>query len=322
MKFLNVILGALILLGSAAVQPAASADNIKVQISNVEGSFLFGAVADRKGFFTQEGFNAQLIRIGGNIMVPALANGDIDYTLMFGSVVRATLSGFPFKVVASFVDAPTGALVGKAGLTPQNLKGKTIAVSSFGAGAHVTAVLTVQHLNINPNEVKFVAAGGDSNRLATLQNGLVDAALLNPAAAARAEKLGFRMIAKSYDLFTFPYAGLGTTNKKLAEKPAEVKRVLKALIRGSRFMRERENPDEVIQILSQWARIDRQSAADYYDATWKSSSADGSIPEKGMRLVIEDAKAAMKIDREITPAELADSTLLREAQKEMKLKGK
>jgi ABC-type nitrate/sulfonate/bicarbonate transport system substrate-binding protein len=321
-KFLNVILGALILLGSAAVQPAASADNIKVQISNVEGSFLFGAVADRKGFFTQEGFNAQLIRIGGNIMVPALANGDIDYTLMFGSVVRATLSGFPFKVVASFVDTPTGALVGKAGLTPQNLKGKTIAVSSFGAGAHVTAVLTVQHLNINPNEVKFVAAGGDSNRLATLQNGLVDAALLNPAAAARAEKLGFRMIAKSYELFTFPYAGLGTTNKKLAEKPAEVKRVLKALIRGSRFMRERENPDEVIQILSQWARIDRQSAADYYDATWKSSSADGSIPEKGMRLVIEDAKAAMKIDREITPAELADSTLLREAQKEMKLKGK
>ena len=121
---------------------------------------MFGAVAERKGFFTQEGLNAELIRIGGNIMVPALANGDIDYTLMFGSVVRATLSGFPFKGVASFVDAPTGALVGKAGVTAQNLKGKTIAVSSFGAGAHVTAVLTVQHLNINPNEVKFVAAGG------------------------------------------------------------------------------------------------------------------------------------------------------------------
>jgi ABC-type nitrate/sulfonate/bicarbonate transport system substrate-binding protein len=224
--------------------------------------------------------------------------------------------------VASFVDSPTGALVGKADLTPQGLKGQTIAVSSFGAGAHVTAVLTVQHLNINPNEVKFVAAGGDSNRLATLQNGLVDAALLNPAAAARAEKMGFRVIAKSYELFTFPYAGLGTTNKKLAEKPAEVKRVLKALIKGSRFMRERENRDETVQVLSQWARIDRQSAADYYDATWKSSSADGSIPEKGLRLVLEDAKSAMKIDRDIQPAEVADFALVREAQKELKLKVK
>ena len=38
-----------------------------------------------------------------------------------------------------------------------------------------------------------------------LQNGLVDAALLNPAAAARAEKLGFRVIARSYELFTFPF---------------------------------------------------------------------------------------------------------------------
>lgn len=323
MKFFNSLLAACILLASVFLDVAASADNVKISISNVEGSFLFGAVAERKGFFTQEGLNAELIRIGGNIMVPALANGDIDYTLMFGSVVRATLSGFPFKVVASFVDAPTGALVGKAGLTPQNLKGKTIAVSSFGAGAHVTAVLTVQHLNINPNEVKFVAAGGDSNRLATLQNGLVDAALLNPAAAARAEKLGFRVIAKSYDLFTFPYAGLGTTSKKLAEKPAEVKRVLKALIKGSRFMRERENRDETIQVLSQWARIDRQSAADYYDATWKSSSADGTIPEKGLRLVLEDAKSAMKIDRDIAPAEVAaDPQLLREAQKELKLKVK
>jgi ABC-type nitrate/sulfonate/bicarbonate transport system substrate-binding protein len=321
-KFACVMLAALFLAGSVFVNAAASANNVKISISNVEGSFLFGAVAERKGFFTQEDLNVELIRIGGNIMVPALANGDIDYTLMFGSVVRATLSGFPFKVVASFVDAPTGALVGKAGLTPQNLKGKTIAVSSFGAGAHVTAVLTVQHLNLNPNEVKFVAAGGDSNRLATLQNGLVDAALLNPAAAARAEKLGFRVIAKSYDLFTFPYAGLGTTSKKLAEKPAEVKRVLKALIRGSRFMKERENREETIQVLSQWARIDRQSAADYYDATWKSSSADGTIPEKGMRLVIEDAKSAMKIDRDVAPAEVADSTLLREAQKEMKLKVK
>jgi hypothetical protein len=85
-------------------------------------------------------------------------------------------------------------------------------------------------------------------------------------------------------------------------------------------MRERENRDEVIQILSNWARIDKQSASDYYDATWKSSSADGTIPEKGLRLVLEDAKTAMKIDRDINPGEVADSTLLREAQKEMKLK--
>jgi ABC-type nitrate/sulfonate/bicarbonate transport system substrate-binding protein len=319
MKLLGVVMVALCIVGGFADKSAVAADTVKISISNVEGSFLFGAVAAKKGFFAEENLNAELIRIAGNVMVPAMANGEIDYTLMFGSVVRATLSSFPFKVAGSFVDSPTGALVGKPTVTsPQSLKGKSIAVSSFGAGAHVTAVLTVQHLGMSPNDVKLVASGGDAGRLAALQNGLVDAALLNPAAAARAERLGFRVIAKSYDLFTFPYAGLGTTNRKLAEKPAEVKRVLKALIKGSRFMRE--NRDETVQVLSEWARIDRQSAADYYDATWRSSSPDGSIPEKGLRLVIEDAKSALKIQRDVSFAEVADDSLVKEVQREMKIK--
>jgi len=320
-KFLCLALTATWIVAGFTGRTATAADTVKISISNVEGSFLFGAVAAKKGFFAQENLNAELIRIAGNVMVPAMANRDIDYTLMFGSVVRATLSGFPFKVAGSFVDSPTGALVGKATVTtPQSLKGKSIAVSSFGAGAYVTAVLTVQHLGMSPNEVKLVASGGDAGRLAALQNGLVDAALLNPAAAARAERLGFRVIAKSYELFTFPYAGLGTINKTLAEKPAEVKRVLRALIKGSRYMRE--NRDETVQVLSEWARIDRQSALDYYDATWKSSSPDGSIPEKGLRLVIEDAKTALKINRDVSFSEVADDSLVKEVQRDMKIKGR
>lgn len=110
------------------------------------------------------------------------------------------------------------------------------------------------------------------------------------------------------------------TNKKLAQKPAEAKRVLKALIKGSRYMRE--NRDDTVQVLSEWARIDRQSALDYYDATWKSSSLDGGIPEKGLRLVIEDAKSALKIDRDIAYSEVADFSLVKEAQRELKVKGR
>jgi NitT/TauT family transport system substrate-binding protein len=314
----TLVLAVFLLLAVPTAEVARAADTVKISISNVEGSFLFGAVAAKKGFFAQENLNAQLVRIAGNVMVPALANGDIDYTLMFGSVVRANLSGFPFKVVASFVDSPTGALVGKAHLTtPESLKGRSIAVSSFGAGAYVTAVLTVQHLGVSPNDVKFVSSGGDAGRLAALENNLVDAALLNPAAAARAERLGFRVIARSYELFTFPYAGLGLNQKRITEKPAEIKRVLKALIRASRFMRE--NREETVQVLVDWARIDRQSAVDYYDATWQSSSQDGTIPEKGLRLVIEDAKRALKIDREVSFTDVADFSLVKEAQKELKI---
>ena len=132
MKFLAMVLAVLGVVAGFVDKSAVAADTVKISISNVEGSFLFGAVAAKKGFFAEENLNAELIRIAGNVMVPAMANGDIDYTLMFGSVVRATLSGFPFKVAGSFVDSPTGALVGKPTVTsPQSLRGKSIAVSSF-----------------------------------------------------------------------------------------------------------------------------------------------------------------------------------------------
>lgn len=47
MKFVSVVSGALLLVGWAFADIAATADNVKISISNVEGSFLFGAVAER-----------------------------------------------------------------------------------------------------------------------------------------------------------------------------------------------------------------------------------------------------------------------------------
>jgi len=44
---------------------------------------------------------------------------------------------------------------------------------------------------------------------------------------------------------------------------------------------------------------------------------DGTIPEDGPRLVIEEARKDLGISREVSFGEIADSTLLREAQREL-----
>ena len=90
--------------------------------------------------------------------------------------------------------------------------------------------------------------------------------------------MGFRVIAKSYDLFTFP-SGSGHDHKKWRRNPREVKRVAQSRDQRQPLM-EKERSDEVIQILSQWARIDRQSARPTTTTRHESSSLDGSIPRK------------------------------------------
>jgi ABC-type nitrate/sulfonate/bicarbonate transport system substrate-binding protein len=295
-----------------------AADRIKIALTTVGGSFLAGGVAAKKGFFQQEGLDAELVQVNVNVAITALLNGDIDYSLLFGSTVRAAVRGFPVKALASFMDAPTQSLIGRQNIKSiADLKGKKVLISSFGASAHSVALLILRHFGIQPGEVNFVAGGPDRARLAMLEQGLADAAILNPFAIAMAEKLGFRVIARAYELFSFPSYGFGTTDKKIREQRDVTKRALKALIRANHYIRE--NRDGTIQVLMDWAKVDRETATADYDTIRLISNNDGTIPEKGLRLWIDESKAALKTDREIPLNEVADFSVLAEVQKELKL---
>lgn len=91
--------------------------------------------------------------------------------------------------------------------------------------------------------------------------------------------------------------------------------MLKAMIRTNRFIKQ--NRDGTIQSMMEWMKIDRESAAATYDSTWRVFSVDGSIPDAGLKLVIDQGREAMKIERAVANSEVADSGLLREVHKEL-----
>jgi len=81
------------------------------------------------------------------------------------------------------MDAPTQSLIARENFkSVADLKGKKVVISSFGTSAHVTTVLIFRHFGNQPGEVNFVAGGPDRARLAMLEQGLADAAILNPFA--------------------------------------------------------------------------------------------------------------------------------------------
>jgi len=130
--------------------------------------------------------------------------------------------------------------------------------------------------------------------------------------------MGFNILARAYEIFSFPFAGLGTSVRKIKEKPDQVKRVIKALIKANRFIRQ--NREEAIRALVEWAKVEPAVAATAYDSAIKVFSPDGSIPLDGLRLVIEQAKREAGITRDIPFSEVADLTFVREAQRELGLK--
>jgi len=152
---------------------------------------------------------------------------------------------------------------------------------------------------------------GTNSTLATLAPAPID---------YQGTKMGFVILAKAYELFSYPDSGLVTTVKKIKEKSDEVKRVIKAGINATRYIRA--NREGTIQFLIERQKIDREMAAATYDGVAKAFNEDGSVPENGLRLVIEETKKTAKVNRDVSISEVADFRILSEAQRELGIKGK
>jgi ABC-type nitrate/sulfonate/bicarbonate transport system substrate-binding protein len=132
--------------------------------------------------------------------------------------------------------------------------------------------------------------------------------------------MGFPIMVRSEDLFTYPFSGLTVSMKKLKEKPDEIKRVIRAGIKANRYMRE--DRDGTITILMSTYRLEKEVATAAYDSFIKGFNLDGSMPEDGFRRLIDDTKRLLKIDREVALNEVGDFAILREAQRELGIKEK
>ena len=147
---------------------------------------------------------------------------------------------------------------------------------------------------------------------------MVDVIIVAPPVDFEGQKLGFNIISRNVEVFRFPYNGLGTSIRKLTESPAEVKRVLRAMLRANAFIRK--NRDGTVRVLVNWAKSSPESAAAAYDSSAAFFSLDGSIPEDGLRIVIDNFRRSMNISRPVPLTEVSDSSLLAEVQKELGLR--
>jgi len=300
-----------------AAAPAAAVDRIRIAVSNPNMPNLTVAMAQRKGFFRQENIDAEIIRMNPNVAITALAAGDIDYCQLFGAVVAGAIAGLPVRIVAGFLDNWPMTLIAQPEFKSLNeMKGKTLGVSSYGATPDVGARMMLKHAGVDPEkDLKVLALGSDAARITALKQRVVDLIVISPPADAQMEKQGYRILARAYELFSFPYLGLGTHTRKIKEKPDEIRRAIKATIRANRHIRD--NREDAVQALMDWGKVEREYAYASYDALRNLFNADGGVPEDGLKLVIDQARRNARVTREVAANEVAELTFVREAQAEL-----
>jgi ABC-type nitrate/sulfonate/bicarbonate transport system substrate-binding protein len=153
-----------------------------------------------------------------------------------------------------------------------------------------------------------------------VSKGLTAATLGSPPTDFLGKKMGFVVLARAHELFSYPVSGMVANVKKIREKPDEIKRVIKAGIKANGYIRQ--NRDGTISIMVEWLKVDKEMATATYESVLPVFSEDGSLPENGLRLLIEEAKKQAKVEREVSPDEVADLSILRQAQREFGIRGR
>jgi NitT/TauT family transport system substrate-binding protein len=273
-------------------------------------------IAQVKGYYRQEGLEVEYIQMAGQLATTSLFGGHVDSTTAFSSAAIGFTRGFDAKGVIVFCDKPTFVLVSRPQIrSVAELKGKKIAVSSFGTSSDLITRKILAYHGLNPErDALILALGQASVRLAALQTGAVDATVLSTPENILAERAGASRLAESAKIIDMPLAGLVVTQDKIDANRDQVKRIVKATAKG--LMLLHQNRQEAVHIATAWMKLDPEFAAAGYDATLPAYSQEGFASEQGLRTMLEIV--AKKKVGEFSPSRLADFSFLRESLAELK----
>lgn len=277
------------------------------------GLFEFPVViAMRKGFFNDEGLDIQKIQIQPQIGVKALVSGDIDYFLAWGSTLRAAATGVPLKVVVGMASRPLHILIARPEIkSAKDFRGKIFGVDSFAGTVDYLTRTAARHYGLEPDkDIKIIVAGPSPTRFAALKAGSIDATAIDVAFAVKAEEEGLSRLLYLGDIIELPISGVGVTDEKIARNREQVKKVIRATIRGTRFMKQ--NRAEAIRMLSDYLKITPGQAAKTYDTSIRAFTDDGYVPDKGVTLDLQLVKERLKLTKDIPISQVVDWSLLRE----------
>ena len=93
-------------LARAEIGAAQGLEKVRIGMPSLSLSFIAPQVAYARGFFREEGIDAEIIRIATNIGIVAVTTKEIGYTTAVGAGLRSAVKGLPLKVVIYFNGRP------------------------------------------------------------------------------------------------------------------------------------------------------------------------------------------------------------------------
>jgi NitT/TauT family transport system substrate-binding protein len=315
MRTIAVTIAMACVFGAAAV----NAERVRGAYPSANVQFLPAFVALEKGFYKREGLDPELISVRSAVTaVQALLGNQIHFIFSVGPQMPSVWEGADIILLAQMIGRPTFSLI----VTPEiqkvtDLKGKKIGVS-FGGSTFAGTKAVLELYKMNPDkDVQYVSIPGSQPKIAALQQGIIQAALLAPPSDYVAVKAGFKRLVNLADLFKdTSFSGLAATGKTIRENPQFVKRMVRAVVRG--VIHSRDYPEDAIQTMMKHWHMDRDVSVDAYNLV-----REALIPvptEKGVELMAHWQSIALNVPPKRPARDYMDLRFVKEVMAELEKK--
>lgn len=220
-------------------------------------------LADSLGFYQKYGLTVEVTGFEGEgKALQALVAGQLDMFVGGASTtINSVLTDTPVRIVAMNSTVLTdGLFCTKDIKTAADVKGKSVAIGSFGATAHGSALLMLKGIGLTPKDVTITQVGNEGTRIAALKGGSVGCAVIDMGQEPTLKPLNFNIV---FDLskskLQWGRSGLEARTDFIAKNPNTVLAVVAAtlLAQNSIFT----DPKTATAKFAEFAQVKPEAAA-------------------------------------------------------------
>jgi NitT/TauT family transport system substrate-binding protein len=315
----------------APVQATAQVLQVGVIGASSDAPFF---IAEKKGFFKDEGITVNFIRFDSAAKAIApLGTGELDVAsgATSAGLYNAVKRGIGMKVVGDKAKNAKGhgfqALMVRKDLIDsgkvkslKDFKGLKVAISAVGNSEHFLVDEALRKAGLAMNDIERVYLGFPQH-IAAFQNGAIDASLTVEPTVSAIVKNGTAVRFLGVDEFYPDYQTAVTfySDKFIKEKPEQAEKFLRALIRAARFYNDAlqngkltgPGSDEVLSILTEFSHI--KDPAIFRSITSHYFDPDGGVNLDALKQTWEFFRETKQIDGSVTVDQVVDMSFAKKA---------
>ena len=248
---------------------ASTTISMRLLYPSFAGSWATAWIAKEAGYFSSEGLDVELIRVGGSTrMVAAMLGGSAPIIQAGASAaLAATAAGSDVVIIGATGTVSPFRLMARPEIKqPSDLKGKKAGITTFGSTSDQILRIALKQFNLEPNkDVAILSLGAQPEAFAALQSGAVHVVALSYPLYPKAAKMGMRELVNFGQLGVEDINGtVITTRSFIAQQRDTALRFLRAFTRG--MHRYRTDKEYSKKILAKYGKITDEEIV---EGTWQ-----------------------------------------------------